>query len=169
MWRGLNGKTWPIVVAVGAFLIVGISDVALDRTAIDVGVGRLIPDVAKRGTALDAAYTGIVWYRVWPSVITQYFECLVKDASSGSTYKMRFDLPQRIVPIPSGPGPLPPKRRPIGNQQDVPTPVPQACEPGLLHYGGYITVHTRFGIGPLSFEWPLNYDLPPNMNAEIQP
>jgi len=164
--RLLNGKTWPVAAAFGALTALGAVYWGLNRTAVSYGSpshGELVPKVVHRGDRVDVAYNSIYWYRVWPSTITQWYECMVREPATGKLFLMRFDLQQRIVPIPPSAGPLPRKIRPIANQQDVPYPVPQACENGPLHYGGYIRVHTLWGA------WNLDYDLPANMTAEIQP
>lgn len=169
--RAINGSFWPGVLGLALLIVFGVWTWVANRTAVSFGSppqGELVQKIVHRGDRVDVSYDSIVWYRVAPSIITQYYECMVKD-TTGKLYRVRFDLQSRVVPVPARPGPLPPKQRPVANQQDVPYPVPHACEPGLLHYGGFITVNTRVGLGPLSFEYPLIYDLPPKMDAEIQP
>lgn len=164
MRTGLNGKTWPVVVAVGGLAFAG-ALWALNRPAVSFGSpphGELLQKVLRRGDRVDVLLGSVYWYRVWPATITQWYECMVREPN-GSLFKLRFDLQPRIVPIPSGPGPLPRKTRPVANQQEVPYLVPDICEPGPFQYRGYIRVHTMWGW------WPLDYDLPDTMKAEIQP
>jgi len=161
----LNGKTWPTVLAFGAMVTLGVGYWGLNRTAVDFGPpseSELHPKIVRPGDIVQACFNRITWYTPAPSMAPQWFECL-KKLPDGKVRMTRFDMQERIVKYPSKPGPLPAKCRPIANQNDEPYPVPEWCEPGLLHYGGEIRVSTLWGL------WTRVYDFPPNMIAEVQP
>lgn len=161
----LNGTKRPLLAAGGVMTCLAIAYWGLGRTAVSFGSpphGELVQKVLHRGDKVDVLYHSIYWYRVWPSTITQWYECLAREPN-GRLFKLRIDLGPHTVPIPPRAGPLPVKSRTVANQQDVPYLVPDICQPGPFRYGGFIRVHTLWGA------WDLDYDLPFTMTAEIQP
>lgn len=160
----LNGHRWPVIVAFATMSLIGGITWGFNRTALDFGTqgGYLEPRVVKAGDTVQACFNSITWYRVYPGKTYHWWECQ-KRGEDGQLRMTRFDMQERQIKIPAGPGKLPPKCRPIANANDEPYRVPAWCEPGLLHYGGYSQLDLLGGW------WHLTYDLPPRMDAEIQP
>lgn len=160
----LNGKTWPTVFALSVLAMIGGVAWGVNRTAVDYGppeASELHPKVVQPGDVVQACFNSITWYTPAPSIAPQWFECM-KRLPDGKLRMTRFDMQERIVKYPSKPGKLPPKCRPIANQNDEPYPVPDWCAPGPLRYGGEIRVSTLWGL------WTRVYDFPPNMVAEVR-
>lgn len=161
----LNGHTWLFAAAIAGALALGTGYWAINRTVFTFGpppAAHLSPDVVHAGDPVQACFDSIYWYRPMPGFERHYFECMKKDAD-GKLTMTRFDMVGRRINNPSRPGPLPPKCRWVGSDSTEKLAVPSWCEPGPLHYGGYITFETLGGW------WPLYYDLPARMDAEIQP
>lgn len=143
----------------------------LNRTVLDYGPAEnsyLEPAVVRVGDVVHACFGSIKWFRPMPGKVTQWFECK-KRGKDGRLVDARFDMEDRTIRYPREAGTLPPKCRPVGNDSDVPYPVPSWCAPGQLRYNGF----ARIPVGTSSIFpgglWELQYSLPPKMVAEIQP
>lgn len=164
MSRGIHGLALWLPVAVLTAL--GTTYWGLNRTALDYGPAEnstLEPSVVRRGDVVHACFGTIKWYRTLPGVVEHWYECPYHDPQTKRVVLRRFDMQERIIKIPEKPGELPAKCRVIGNQNDVPYPVPNWCEPGELRYGGYARLRV-FGDW-----WTLTYSLPGKMSAQIVP
>lgn len=158
--------------AVGVAIMIVLGGVAwgLNRTALDYGPAEnsyLEPAVVRTGDTVQACFGSIIWYRPMPGRVTQWFECK-KRGQDGNLVDARFDMQDRTIRYPKEPGKLPPKCRPIGNDSDIPYPVPGWCEPGQLRYNGFARIQVGASIKSGGL-WELQYSLPSRMVAEIRP